>query len=113
MSRARSASHDVRRALASARLVLDVIVSAGRRDMSRGELALRMQPRGHNQVETQGIVAMLLGRGLLTADETTLHMTDTGWSVAARRTPPNRARQTRSTLCAFDGLSAKDRMQRQ
>ena len=60
--------------------------------MSRGELARRMHPRGHSPIDTREIVVMLLRRGLLTADEYTLHMTDTGWGVAMKRTPSNRAK---------------------
>ena len=86
------AVYRVRRLVSSARLALDVIASTGSRDMGRSELARRMRQRGHSPVETNEIVVTLLGRGLLTSDDTTLVMTDTGWGVAARRTPSNRVR---------------------
>lgn len=60
--------------------------------MARVELARRMHLRGHSPVATNEIVVTLLGRGMLTSDETTLLMTDIGWGVAARRTPSNRVR---------------------
>ena len=88
---ARSASHGVRRLLSSSRLVLDVIASTGRRDMAPSELARRMQPRGYGPLNTNDIVAVLLQRGLLVSDGTTLLVTDIGWQVTTRRTPPNRA----------------------
>ena len=89
---ARSTTHTVRRFLSSARLVLDVIASTGCRDMGRGELDRRMSLRGHGLVETNKMIVLLLWRGMLTADDTTLVMTDIGCGVAAKRTPSNRVR---------------------
>lgn len=90
----RSASHLVRRSISSARLVLDVIASTGRRQMALHELARRMLLRGHSSVETTKFVIKLRDRGFLTSDEITVLVTDIGWQVTTRRTPSNRAKDS-------------------
>ena len=66
----------------SAAAALELIAAAGMRRFAMPDFELRMSQRGYNAQEWRSAVTSLLRRQWVTADGSTLFVTDAGWLAA-------------------------------